>query len=135
MIGSKKTTPAKRWHRVSFASTFAASAFGRQGYNGKMVDRRRRGVSVFSFFAILLALLGTSFAERNKHIAAANAHCSIDCGRNGYCEYQKYNDYPQQGDFGWFPFCACFPGFGGGSCEKKIEECQPPEFKCSNGAP
>jgi len=80
-------------------------------------------------------LLGTAGAERNKRIGAANAHCFLDCGGQGYCEFQKYTDYPQQGDVGWFPFCACLPGFGGGSCEEKIAECQPPEYKCNNGAP
>ena len=94
-----------------------------------MVDRRRRVATIF------FVLLGTSFAERNKRIGAANAHCNLDCGENGYCEFQKYSDYPQQGDFGFFAFCACLPGYGGGSCEKIVEECQPPEYKCSNGAP
>ncbi|EJK49752.1 hypothetical protein THAOC_31335 [Thalassiosira oceanica] len=94
--------------------------------------RRRRGATILLLWHVLL---GTAGAERNKRIGAANAHCFLDCGGQGYCEFQKYTDYPQQGDVGWFPFCACLPGFGGGSCEEKIAECQPPEYKCNNGAP
>lgn len=74
-------------------------------------------------------------AERHKQVVAALSHCSLNCLNDGYCDYTKYTDYPQKGDVGYYQSCTCRPGFGGGSCEKVIEECQPPLFQCSNGAP
>ena len=74
-------------------------------------------------------------AERHKHVASANSHCDLDCLNDGYCTFTKYVDYPQKGDVGFYKSCQCRPGFEGGSCEMVKEECQPPFYKCNNGAP
>ncbi|KAL7530280.1 hypothetical protein ACHAWF_003316 [Thalassiosira exigua] len=85
---------------------------------------------------ILLALLlRTARADRHKHVASANSHCILDCLNGGYCSFTKYTDYPLKGDVGFYQSCSCRPGFGGGSCEKAVEECQPPHYRCHNGAP
>ena len=84
---------------------------------------------------LIVSLLPGMHAERHKQIAAANAHCNLDCLNDGYCTFTKYTDYPRKGDVGYYQSCTCRPGFGGGSCEKVIEECQAPHFKCHNGAP
>lgn len=91
------------------------------------------------FASIVLLLVSSSLrmaqAERHKQVASANSHCNINCVNDGYCSFTKYTDYPQQGDIGYYKACTCRPGFGGGACEKVIEECQAPHFKCHNGAP
>ena len=96
-------------------------------------------MSVVSFPLLLLVvsfLISTAHAELHKEIAAAKSHCLLNgCQNGGYCSYTKYTDYPRIGDVGWYQSCVCRPGFGGGSCEKKVAECQPPFYKCSNGAP
>ncbi|KAL7542403.1 hypothetical protein ACHAXR_013406 [Thalassiosira sp. AJA248-18] len=84
---------------------------------------------------LLVSLPATSQANRHKHIISANSHCNLNCLNEGYCSFTKYTDYPQKGDVGYYQSCACRPGFGGGSCEKLVEECQPPNYKCHNGAP
>eukprot|EP00578_Thalassiosira_sp_NH16_P012782 CAMPEP_0181111828 /NCGR_PEP_ID=MMETSP1071-20121207/19485_1 /TAXON_ID=35127 /ORGANISM="Thalassiosira sp., Strain NH16" /LENGTH=330 /DNA_ID=CAMNT_0023195751 /DNA_START=201 /DNA_END=1193 /DNA_ORIENTATION=+ len=84
---------------------------------------------------LLVSFLKTTCAERHKQVLSANSHCNVDCYNDGYCSFTKYTDYPQKGDVGYYKSCTCRPGFGGGGCEKLVEECQPPMYKCHNGAP
>ncbi len=96
--------------------------------------------SIASSVAILLSVSSSRTflvvrAERHKHVASANSHCDLDCLNNGYCTFTKYVDYPQKGDVGYYKSCQCRPGYGGGSCEKVVEECIPPFYTCNNGAP
>lgn len=87
-----------------------------------------------STFGILL-LVASASGNRHKQIASANAHCNLNCLNDGYCSFTKYFDYPQKGDHGYYKSCVCRPGFGGGSCEKVLDECQAPNYQCHNGAP
>lgn len=74
-------------------------------------------------------------ADRNNQVTSANSHCDVDCLNDGYCSFTKYTDYPLKGDIGYYQSCTCRPGFGGGGCEKVVEECLPPHYKCNSGAP
>lgn len=90
----------------------------------------RRAVILLSVSCLKMAQ-----AEGHKQVSSANADCSVKCLNGGYCSFTKYTDYPQKGDVGYYPSCVCRPGFGGSSCENTVDECQPPYFKCHNGAP
>ena len=85
---------------------------------------------------LLLSAAPVVHADRNKQIASANEHCNLHgCQNGGYCDFTKYVDYPAKGDVGYYKSCTCRPGFGGGACEKVVEECQLPNYQCNNGAP
>lgn len=94
-----------------------------------------KAVALPAIALLMISFLPKAKADRHKQVAAANSHCTLDCLNDGYCSFTKYTDYPSKGDVGYYQSCTCRPGFGGGSCEKVIEECQPPYYKCHNGAP
>ncbi|KAL3797679.1 hypothetical protein HJC23_013511 [Cyclotella cryptica] len=98
------------------------------------------------FFSIICEL---SQAKRNRTVtkhaiddisitadgSATSTYCGLNCKNGGYCTFKEYHDYPIKGNFGFYQACACRPGFHGGLCEKIVEECVAPHYKCNNGAP
>eukprot|EP00581_Thalassiosira_minuscula_P014859 CAMPEP_0183724190 /NCGR_PEP_ID=MMETSP0737-20130205/17629_1 /TAXON_ID=385413 /ORGANISM="Thalassiosira miniscula, Strain CCMP1093" /LENGTH=321 /DNA_ID=CAMNT_0025954715 /DNA_START=38 /DNA_END=1003 /DNA_ORIENTATION=- len=99
------------------------------------LQRQPYGSMVFALLLVSFLTTTTTRAEPHKQVASANTHCEISCLNGGYCSFTKYTDYPQKGDVGYYQSCTCRPGFGGGACEEIVEECQPPFYRCHNGAP
>ena len=61
--------------------------------------------------------------------------CDLSCLNGGYCTFIQYFDYPIPGQSGYYQGCQCPPDYHGGQCELVVEECSPPNYTCSNGAP
>ena len=61
--------------------------------------------------------------------------CDLSCLNGGYCTFIQYFDYPIPGQSGYYQGCQCPPDYHGGQCQLVVEECSPPNYTCSNGAP
>lgn len=63
--------------------------------------------------------------------------CQLNCLNGGYCDYISSDESTLIDTFargGLIQRCICLPGFGGISCENKVEQCST-ELKCQNGVP